>query len=92
MSSNRFVHFASCGLAGITAASVTYPLDLVRTRLVAQTKVIYYRGNCHALQTICRDEGILGLYKGLGATLLGVWPSIAISFSVYETLRCFWQS
>ncbi|KAH9681223.1 mitochondrial substrate carrier family protein [Citrus sinensis] len=91
MSSNRFVHFASCGLAGITAASVTYPLDLVRTRLVAQTKVIYYRGNCHALQTICRDEGILGLYKGLGATLLGVGPSIAISFSVYETLRSFWH-
>ena len=24
------------GLAGITAASVTYPLDLVRTRLAAQ--------------------------------------------------------
>ncbi|KAL9421561.1 hypothetical protein AB3S75_033938 [Citrus x aurantiifolia] len=92
MSSDLFVHFVSGGLAGITAASVTYPLDLVRTRLAAQTNVIYYRGICHALQTICRDEGIWGLYKGLGATLLGVGPSIAISFSVYETLRSFWQS
>ncbi|KAH9650308.1 Ca-dependent solute carrier-like protein [Citrus sinensis] len=76
ISSNLFVHFASCGLAGITNAS---------------TNVIYYRGNCHALQTICRDEGILGLYKGLSATLLGVGPSIAISFSIYETLRSFWH-
>lgn len=92
MSSDLFVHFVGGGLAGITAASVTYPLDLVRTRLAAQTNVIYYRGICHALQTICRDEGVLGLYKGLGATLLGVGPSIAISFSVYETLRSFWQS
>ncbi|KAG6516848.1 hypothetical protein ZIOFF_020221 [Zingiber officinale] len=79
------------GLAGITAASATYPLDLVRTRLAAQTRTMYYRGMSHALYTICRDEGMRGLYKGIGATLLGVGPSIAISFSVYETLRSCWQ-
>ncbi|XP_078445251.1 uncharacterized protein LOC144714390 [Wolffia australiana] len=81
----------SGGLAGITAASLTYPLDLVRTRLAAQTNVIYYRGISHALYTICRDEGVKGLYKGLGSTLLGVGPNIAISFSVYEKLRSHWQ-
>lgn len=36
ISSNVFVHFVAGGLAGITAASATYPLDLVRTRLAAQ--------------------------------------------------------
>ncbi|KAF2296153.1 hypothetical protein GH714_036400 [Hevea brasiliensis] len=87
-----FVPFVGGGMAGITAASVTYPLDLVRTRLAAQTNIIYYRGILHALRTIIREEGVLGLYKGLGTTLLGVGPSIAISFSVYETLRSFWQS
>ncbi|XP_020241817.1 mitochondrial substrate carrier family protein B-like isoform X2 [Asparagus officinalis] len=85
------VRLVGGGLAGITAASITYPLDLVRTRLAAQTKKIYYRGISHALYSISRDEGIRGLYKGLGPTLLGVGPSIAISFSVYETLRSFWQ-
>ncbi|KAG6466638.1 hypothetical protein ZIOFF_075542 [Zingiber officinale] len=86
------------GLAGITAASATYPLDLVRTRLAAQDLCCLYdcddsliRGMSHALYTICRDEGMRGLYKGIGATLLGVGPSIAISFSVYETLRSCWQ-
>ncbi|MFS8032742.1 putative mitochondrial carrier protein [Helianthus anomalus] len=53
---------------------------------------IYYNGISHAFRTICRDEGVLGLYKGLGPTLLGVGPSIAISFSVYETLRTYWKS
>ncbi|KAL5991688.1 hypothetical protein ACLOJK_012597 [Asimina triloba] len=53
--------------------------------------VMYYRGISHTLYTICRDEGIKGLYKGLGATLLGVGPSIAISFAVYETLRSSWR-
>ncbi|XP_038678872.1 mitochondrial substrate carrier family protein B-like isoform X2 [Tripterygium wilfordii] len=87
-----FVHFVGGGLSGMTAASTTYPLDLVRTRLAAQTNVMYYRGIWHALQTIRREEGVLGLYKGLGATLLGVGPNLAISFSVYECLRSLWQS
>ncbi|KAL8152736.1 hypothetical protein V2J09_010496 [Rumex salicifolius] len=51
------LHFVSGGLAGITSAGATYPLDLVRTRLAAQ----------------------------------GVGPSLAISFSVYEALRSYWQ-
>ncbi|KFK35115.1 hypothetical protein AALP_AA5G238100 [Arabis alpina] len=94
ISSNLFVHFVAGagGLAGITAASATYPLDLVRTRLAAQTNVIYYTGISHTLRTITADEGILGLYKGLGTTLLGVGPSIAISFSAYESLRSYWRS
>ncbi|KAK4761294.1 hypothetical protein SAY87_006187 [Trapa incisa] len=91
-SADLSMHFVGGGLAGITAATATYPLDLVRTRLAAQTNVIYYRGIMHALQTIIKEEGHLGLYKGLGATLLSVGPSIAVSFSVYETLRSFWQS
>ncbi|XP_010553275.1 PREDICTED: mitochondrial substrate carrier family protein B [Tarenaya hassleriana] len=87
-----FVHFVGGGLAGITAASATYPLDLVRTRLAAQRNSMYYRGIGHAFSTICREEGMLGLYKGLGATLLGVGPSLAISFSAYESLKSFWLS
>lgn len=85
------VHFIGGGMAGITSASATYPLDLVRTRLAAQRNTVYYRGIWHAFNTICREEGFLGLYRGLGATLLGVGPSIAISFSVYESLRSFWH-
>ncbi|XP_022742672.1 mitochondrial substrate carrier family protein B-like [Durio zibethinus] len=90
-SANLCVHFVGGGLSGMTAASATYPLDLVRTRLAAQRNSIYYKGIWHAFHTICREEGFLGLYKGLGATLLGVGPSIAISFSVYESLRYYWQ-
>ncbi|XP_024974264.1 mitochondrial substrate carrier family protein B-like isoform X3 [Cynara cardunculus var. scolymus] len=86
-----FVRLAAGGLAGVTAASVTYPLDLIRTRLSAQTNVNYYRGIWHALHTISREEGIFGLYKGLGACLLGVGPNLAISFSVYHTARSYWQ-
>ncbi|KAL7584343.1 uncharacterized protein LOC111882008 [Lactuca sativa] len=91
ISADLCIRLAGGGLAGITAASVTYPLDLVRTRLSAQRNVLYYRGIWHALRTISREEGIFGLYKGLGACLLGVGPNLAISFSVYDTTRSYWQ-
>lgn len=38
ISADLCVRLVSGGLAGITAASITYPLDLVRTRLAAQVK------------------------------------------------------
>ncbi|KAL3523903.1 hypothetical protein ACH5RR_016737 [Cinchona calisaya] len=91
ISTDLFIRLVGGGLAGITAASVTYPLDLVRTRLAAQTNVMYYRGIWHALCTISKEEGASALYKGLGATLLGVGPNLAISFSVYDTARTLWQ-
>lgn len=49
-----------------------YPLDLVRTRLAAQTQGNYYHGILPTLQRIVADEGAVGLYRGLGATLLQV--------------------
>lgn len=91
ISAHLLVRLVGGFMAGVTAATATYPLDLVRTRLAAQTNVIYYRGIWHTLHAISKDEGLFGLYKGLGATLLSVGPNIAISFSVYETLRSQWQ-
>lgn len=41
-----------------------------------QTKDMYYRGISHALLTITRDEGVRGLYKGLGTTLMVSSPNL----------------
>ena len=52
-----------------------YPLDLLRTRLAAQTADgggPYYRGITHAAGRIVAEEGALGMYRGLGATLAQV--------------------
>lgn len=80
------------GGAGMCACTLAYPLDLVRTRLSAQTTVKYYNGIWHALSTIVKDEGLFGLYRGLGATLTQVAPSLAINYCAYETLRSYWMA
>lgn len=41
VSADVFVRLVGGGLAGVTAASMTYPLDLVRTRLAAQVIPTY---------------------------------------------------
>ncbi|EFN56052.1 hypothetical protein CHLNCDRAFT_35348 [Chlorella variabilis] len=78
------------GVAGMSACALAYPLDLVRTRLAAQTTRSYYTGIGHALRTIVADEGARGLYRGLGPTLLQVAPSLAINYAAYETMRSAW--
>ncbi|KAL3139167.1 hypothetical protein ABBQ32_005946 [Trebouxia sp. C0010 RCD-2024] len=80
------------GAAGMCACTLAYPLDLVRTRLAAQTTTHYYKGIWHALSTIVKDEGLFGLYRGLGATLTQVAPSLAMNYCAYETLRSYWMS
>lgn len=76
-----------CGaVAGATACIACYPLDLVRTRLTVQSSD-YYRGIMHCLSRIVQEEGPLGLYKGLGMSLFVSVPSLAISFSVYGTIK-----
>ena len=69
------------------ACALTYPLDLVRTRLAAQTTTRHYDGLVNALFVIGRDEGARGLYRGLAPTLTGVGPNLAINFAAYETFR-----
>ncbi|MQL73701.1 hypothetical protein Taro_006062 [Colocasia esculenta] len=44
-----FLRLLGGGLAGITAASITYPLDLVRTRLAAQLSIGH--GECSIVMT-----------------------------------------
>ncbi len=49
-----------------------YPLDLLRTRMAAETSGTDYRRLLPALRRIAGEQGVRGLYKGLGATLVQV--------------------
>ena len=53
------------GGAGMVSCAMTYPLDLVRTRLSAQTTVKTYDGVGHALRSIYAAEGASGTRRPL---------------------------
>ncbi|XP_075405308.1 mitochondrial coenzyme A transporter SLC25A42 [Tenrec ecaudatus] len=78
--------FLAGALAGTTAASLTYPLDLVRARMAVTPKEMY-SNIFHVFIRISREEGLRTLYHGFTPTLLGVIPYAGLSFFTYETLK-----
>ncbi|XP_070544250.1 solute carrier family 25 member 16-like [Ptychodera flava] len=76
-------------LAGVTAVSCTYPLDMIRARLAFQvTGEHIYTGIIDAIKTIVRKEGgIKALYRGYTPTILGMIPYGALSFYTFENMK-----
>jgi solute carrier family 25 phosphate transporter 23/24/25/41 len=79
-------------LAGATAGSIAclgcYPLDLVRARLTTEMEgTRHYNGMFDAFRKITKTEGLMGFYSGVGPTLLVAVPNLAISYTVYGTLK-----
>lgn len=66
------VHFASGMLAESVACIIYVPVDVIKERMQVQTtrQGNYYRSGMDALRQIAKQEGLSGIYKGYGATLL----------------------
>jgi len=80
----------SGSMAGTTAVLLTYPLDLVRTRLAFQVDQHHYKGIRHTLVTIVRNEGgVLSLYRGIVPAILGMIPYAGLSFYSYEVSKSY---
>lgn len=76
------------GLAKIFAAVLSYPYQVIRTRLqIYDDTAKAYKGSRDVVTQIWRHEGIKGFYKGLAPNLLRVMPSTWVTFLVYEKTR-----
>lgn len=84
---NMVGYFASGAVAGVAATTLTYPLDLLRTRFAAQGPDRIYASLRSSIRDIARDEGLKGFFQGLGAGISQVVPYMGLFFSAYETLR-----
>jgi solute carrier family 25 carnitine/acylcarnitine transporter 20/29 len=73
--------FLSGGFGGMCLVFAGHPLDLIKVRLQTSNQ---YKGtwDC-AKQTMARD-GVRGLYRGMGAPLVGITPIFAMYFWGYD--------
>lgn len=93
---------SACGaLAGIASGIVTCPLDVIKTRLQAQggfrprvvstpgvtRPVTAYKGLIPTAQLIWRQDGLRGMYRGLGPMLVGYLPTWSVYMTVYGSAR-----
>uniref|UniRef100_A0A0E0C2V5 Uncharacterized protein n=1 Tax=Oryza meridionalis TaxID=40149 RepID=A0A0E0C2V5_9ORYZ len=76
------------GSAGVISATVLCPLDVIKTRL----QVYGIPSNLSStappgFQHILKNEGLPGLYRGLSPTIVALFPTWAVTFSVYNHLK-----
>ncbi|KAK5940561.1 mitochondrial thiamine pyrophosphate transporter [Knufia obscura] len=76
--------FVSGATAGAAATTVTYPLDLLRTRFAAQGTEKVYEGIIASLRDISRNEGVRGFFRGCAAANGQIIPYMGLFFSSYE--------
>ncbi|KAJ5283672.1 Mitochondrial carrier protein, partial [Penicillium chrysogenum] len=86
------------GVAGITSVTITYPLDIVRTRLSIQSASFAdlgardpsqkLPGMFTTMAMIYKNEGgTKALYRGIAPTVAGVAPYVGLNFMTYESVR-----
>ncbi|KAG6745283.1 hypothetical protein POTOM_051934 [Populus tomentosa] len=76
-------------LAGTAGPVCTGPFDVVKTRLMAQSREggeLKYKGMVHAIRTIYAEEGLLALWKGLLPRLMRIPPGQAIMWAVADQI------
>ncbi|XP_051943182.1 calcium-binding mitochondrial carrier protein SCaMC-1-like isoform X1 [Hippocampus zosterae] len=83
--------FLSGSLAGATAQTAIYPMEVLKTRLTLR-KSGQYSGMFDCAKTILKKEGVKAFYKGYIPNLLGIIPYAGIDLAVYESLKNAWLS
>ncbi|CAI2350740.1 unnamed protein product [Caenorhabditis sp. 36 PRJEB53466] len=81
-----------CGaLSGCLAMTAAMPLDVIRTRLVAQKSGhAVYTGTTHAIKHIWEKEGIPGYFRGWVPSVVQIAPFTGMQFALYNCFMDLW--
>lgn len=76
-------------IAGMPAAYLTTPFDVIKTRLQVEARKgeTSYTGLTHAARTILKEEGPRAFFKGGPARILRSSPQFGFTLAAYEVLQ-----
>lgn len=88
-------------IANIIASFVTNPFELVKTRLQVQRAVLtvegrqrvsnqyafQYKGMRDGLRMIFREEGLMGLWRGVSARIIYAVPNASLTMALFKTFQ-----
>ncbi|XP_026887296.2 calcium-binding mitochondrial carrier protein SCaMC-3 [Electrophorus electricus] len=81
--------FIAGSLAGATAQTIIYPMEVLKTRLTLR-KTGQYSSMADCARQVLQKEGVRAFYKGYVPNILGIIPYAGIDLAVYETLKNTW--
>jgi len=81
--------FASAFIAGVPAAALVTPADVIKTRLqvAARAGQTTYSGVIDCFRKVMKEEGPLAFWKGTGARVCRSSPQFAVTLLTYEILQ-----
>ena len=76
-------------IAGMPAAYLTTPCDVIKTRLQVEARKgeVAYTGLRHAASTIWKEEGFKAFFKGGPARIMRSSPQFGFTLAGYEVLQ-----
>ncbi|XP_019869366.1 mitochondrial carrier protein Rim2 isoform X2 [Aethina tumida] len=80
------VHVCSASCAGFMASTLTNPIWFVKTRLQLDINKDSKMTAMQCVQRIYAKSGILGFYKGISASYMGISETI-VHFVIYEAIK-----
>ncbi|KAG2437655.1 hypothetical protein HYH02_011036 [Chlamydomonas schloesseri] len=86
-------HMVAGSVAGTVEHTAMYPVDTIKTRMQA----LYHPGHSGSVVSrssirqmvrgVLQQDGVAGLYRGVGAVAAGAGPAHALHFAVYEAAK-----
>lgn len=89
---DQLKYFMSGGLAGMFGWTLAMPFDVPKTNVQSRYDTKVFGSYLPELVRIARQRGIVGLYSGLGPTLVRAFPANAALFLGVETGKKFFDN
>ncbi|KAM5363256.1 hypothetical protein ACJZ2D_012095 [Fusarium nematophilum] len=84
MEDNLSTHFTASFMAGLVAATVTSPIDVIKTRVMSSS---HNHGVLHLIGDIYRSDGLMWMFKGWVPSFLRLGPQTICTFVFLEMHR-----
>ncbi|KAF5005753.1 hypothetical protein FDECE_7825 [Fusarium decemcellulare] len=81
MEDNLKTHFTASFFAGLVAATVTSPIDVIKTRVMSSS---HSHGILHLIGDIYRSDGLMWVFKGWVPSFLRLGPQTICTFVFLE--------
>ena len=75
--------------AELVSCVLWVPIDVIKERMqvMSATQAYHYKNSLDAVRQIFKTDGLRGMYRGYGATVLAFGPFTGISLATYDKLK-----